>query len=79
MDFAIRTKGETHTLEVVENDVTCTLVLGKTHDIDTKGNDEAELANRISYSYRNIIGQSLVGKDFLKAIKQDLLKANGKD
>ena len=77
MTFSIRTKGKTHTLEVVEEDVTCVLTLGTTHEIVTKGDDINELANRISYSYRTQYGQGTHGKEFLKAIRYDLNKENG--
>ena len=77
MKYSIRTKGNTHTLEVVEDETVCTLTLGKTHDIVTKGDDPTGLALEISSSYRNSFGKGAVGKEFLKLIKSDLIKNTG--
>lgn len=78
MTYSIRTKGNTHTLEVVEGKVACTLTLAKTHDITTKGDDLRGLANRLSRSYRNCFGTGSVGKEFLKLVKKDLAEGSTK-
>lgn len=74
MTFSIRTIGEVVQLSVTENNVICTLKLGKSHDIFTKGEDINGLAERIAYSYRTLNGAGDIGKDFLKSIRSDLIK-----
>lgn len=72
MEVSITSKGKVYSLEVIEDDVTCTLVLSNTHDIITKGKDTNGLADRISYSYRKQVGKEAINQEFLKLIKEDL-------
>ena len=76
MEFSIRTHGDKAEMHVTEDGVTCTIKLGKSHEIVTKGEDENGLAERIAYSHRILFGQGASGKDYLKLIKKDLIERN---
>jgi len=73
MRIIITVSGSSQIMTVIEDKVTCTLTLGKTHDIITKGEDSKDLANRISRSYRDLAGKGFWGVDYLESIKRDLM------
>jgi len=73
MKISVTIEGRTPTLVAIEKGATCTLTLGKLHDIVTKGDDTTGLGQRIAFSHRAWYGQNLTGKDYLDFIKEDLL------
>lgn len=74
MKVSVRVIGNTPTIIVEENDVTCTLKLAKAHDIITTGEDTNGLGKRLARSYRDCFGKGCSGKEYLKLIKKNLIE-----
>lgn len=79
MIFQVKTVKNIPTLVVTDGDVTCKLVLDpKCHEIVTKCEDTKDLANRVSYAYRECFGNGTTGVAMLKAIKKKLVEGSKK-
>lgn len=79
MIITVAVEGRTPTLTVTENNVKCTLTLGKEHEIVTKGEDTRGLAKRIAMSHRLCFGKGYAGKEYLTLIKEHLLEREAKE